>query len=162
MNESCPPETCPTDAERRHDKVREGIIDVLSLATAFAVVWRYSPDGILATIVVAAGASFAGHIAWRLLWVMSAPLLAMLTMVIYLSTIMQATSFTLTGVVLAMFVPGIAQIYVIRALWAATGTLLHPLTLMCTAWLVLLGITIYEQHPFGHWRPWRTKGTSLC
>jgi len=66
---------------------------------------------------------------------------------------MQAMNFSLPVVLLAMFVPGIAQAYVIWALWAATSVLLHPLTLMCLVWLALLGIWLLEKNVFANRRP---------
>ncbi len=161
MSESGPA-TSPSESECRHDKVREWIIDALSLATAGAAVSHYNPDGILATIIIAAGASVVGAVVWRTLWVLSSIMLASVGVLIYFFTLMHAMSFGLPAMVLAMFVPGIAQAYVIWALWAATGTLLHPLMLMCLAWLVLLGICLFEQKLFAGWRPRRSKVTSLC
>lgn len=47
-----------------------------------------------------------------------------------------------TGLVFTFLLPGIAQAYWMWELWPATGSLSHPLALMCAAWLVLLGIGV--------------------
>ena len=57
-----------------------------------------------------------------------------------------------TGLVLTFLLPGIAQACWIWDLWPATGTLSHPLALMCAAWLALLGIRIVAQIMLVGWR----------
>jgi hypothetical protein len=47
-----------------------------------------------------------------------------------------------TGLVFTFLLPGVAQAYWIREVWSATGTLSHPLVLICAAWLALLAIWI--------------------
>jgi TRAP-type C4-dicarboxylate transport system permease small subunit len=43
------------------------------------------------------------------------------------------------GLVFTFLLPGIAQAYWLWQLWPATATWSHPLTVMCAAWLALVG-----------------------
>ncbi len=108
-----------------------------------------------------------------MLWPMCEILLVVLSAAIYLYTLGLAAYTTITSfpaLLLTMFVPVIAQAYWIWAVWAATGTLFHPLTLLCAAWLTLLGITIFEwKHirqlasatiKLRRYRDWSPKGTT--
>jgi hypothetical protein len=69
------------------------------------------------------------------------------------------TGTSATGLVFTFLLSGIAQAYWLWELWPATATLSHPLTLLCAAWLALLGIRILAQiirvgwhapHSLGH------------
>jgi hypothetical protein len=73
-------------------------------------------------------------------------LLAWLAPVIHLCTLMAAAPASGTGLVFTFLLPGIAQAYWIWAKWASLGTLSHPLTLMCAAWIALLGIWIVARY----------------
>jgi hypothetical protein len=147
MTENCKPERHPVDPARRQDKAREWIVDALALVIAALAVSHYKPDGALATIIVFAGGYIVARLLVSLLWAVSPILLVVLSMMIYLCSIALAPS-SVPGMLAALFLPGIAQAYWIWAWWPATGNLSHPLTLSCLVWLVLLGITIFEQNPF--------------
>jgi hypothetical protein len=149
MTENCNPAKHP--GERRRDKAREWLIDALSLAMAGLAVSHYKPDGMLATIIVFAGAYIVARLLVGLLWAISPVLLAVLSAMIYMYSIAFALS-SLPATLVALFLPGIAQAYWIWAGWPATGDLSHPLTLSCVVWLILLGITIFEHYPFANRR----------
>jgi hypothetical protein len=151
MTKNCKPEKHPDGPARPHDKAREWIIDALSLAMAGLAVSHYKPDDALATIIVFAGAYFVARPLVGLLWAITPILLVALSMMIYLCSIALAPS-SVPAMLAALFLPGIAQAYWIWAWWPATGNLMHPLTLSCLVWLVLLGITVFEQNPFAIWR----------
>ena len=80
-------------------------------------------------------------------------LLTALAMVIYLSTILLSLGTNIPTVLFTVFLPLIAQAYWISELRAATGTLFHPLTVLCVAWLTLLGIRIFAQNMLANWPP---------
>jgi hypothetical protein len=80
-------------------------------------------------------------------------LLTALAMVIYLGTILLSLSTNIPTVLFTVFLPVIAQAYWISELRAATGTLFHPLTLLCVAWLTLLGIRVFALNMLANWRP---------
>jgi hypothetical protein len=151
MTENSNPEKRLNDLERRH-KTREFLIDALSVAMALLAVFHYKPEGRVAWIIAFVGA-FVANLLGRLLWPMCEILLVVLSFTIYLYTLGLATYTTITSfpaLLLTMFLPVIAQVYWIWAVWAATGTLFHPLTLLCVAWLTLLGITIFERNIFAN------------
>jgi hypothetical protein len=87
------------------------------------------------------------------LWSILPLLLGVLAVVIYAVTLLLAAQGSLPALLLTMFLPVTAQAYWIWAVWAATGILFHPLTLLCAAWLTLLGIRIFAQNMFADWRP---------
>jgi hypothetical protein len=80
-------------------------------------------------------------------------LLPALAMVIYLGSVLFSLNTNIPTLLFTAFLPVIAQAYWISQLWAATGTLFHPLTLLCAAWLALLGIRIFAQNMLASWRP---------
>jgi hypothetical protein len=80
-------------------------------------------------------------------------LLVWLAPAIHLGTLMMVpTGTSAIGLVFTFLLPGIAQAYWLWELWPATGTLSHPLTVMCAAWLALLGIRVLAQIIFVGWR----------
>jgi hypothetical protein len=147
MTENCNSEKQPGGLERRHYKTREFLIDALSMATAVLAVSHYKPESMLATIIVFVGAYVVAKVLVEYLWSISGSLFCLLSAAIYVSTLVMALN-SLPAMLLSVFLPGIAQAYWIWAMWPATGTLFHPLTLSCVAWLTLLGITIFEQNLF--------------
>jgi hypothetical protein len=141
------PEKPPEDIERRHDKAREFLIDALSLAMGTLAVFHYEPKGTLAGVIAFAGGYVIAKLLVELLWSCSGALLGVLSVLIYMATLVMALS-SLPAMLLSALLPGIAQAYWIWALWPATGSLFHPLTLSCVAWLILLGITIFKRNLF--------------
>jgi hypothetical protein len=156
MAENSNPQMPPGDSSRRHDKAREWLIDALSLAMAGLAVSHYKPDGALAMVIVIAGAYAVAKLVLDLLWALSGVLLVALSLLIYLYSVAMALS-SVPAMLLTLFLPGIAQAYWIWAGWPATSNLSHPLTLSCLVWLVLLGITIFEQNPFAKRRQPRSR-----
>src|SRR5258705_6801056 len=148
MPESSNPEKCRGDPlgdpERRPNKTRAWMIDALSMAAALLAVFHYKPEGMVATVIVFAGAYCVANALHHLLWPLLPVLLGGLSVLIYLCTISVASRAGVPAMVLAMFLPVIAQAYWIWALWAATGTLFHLLPVLCAAWLILLGILCAE------------------
>jgi hypothetical protein len=151
MTENSNPEKSPGDLERRHDKLREWLIDALAMAVGALAVFHYKPEGMVATIIVFVGAYTITSVLQGLNWILLAAiceiLLAGLGVPIHLGTLAMAPA-SFTGLVFTCLLPGIAQAYWMWALWPATGTLVHPLTLMCAAWLALLGIRIFAKTVF--------------
>ena len=129
-----------SELDRRHDKTRELLIDGVSMITGLLAGFYYEPEGLLASLGVIWGAMFLA----RFLWPFCGVLFAVLSVVIYLATLMQVTSTLLWAHVLTMFLPVIAQAYWIWAAWAATGVLFHPFAVLCAVWLALLGIVVFE------------------
>ena len=146
MTANANPEKRPGDVGRRHDKARELLIDALSFGIAVLAVLYFKPDGTIAQIAILGGAFVAANLLHRLLWAFCGLVLVGGGMVIHLFTISLAAS--VPAKVLTMFLPVIAQAYWIWAQWAATGTLFHLLTVLCLAWLALLGIEILGRYAF--------------
>lgn len=147
MSGNCIPETSPNNLARRYDTARGWFVDALSIAAAALAVFHYNPDGVIATIVVFIGAYAVAHYLGDVIWLTSLTWLLWLTMLIYACTFFYTFSHLplLTALLLTMFLPGIAQAYVIWDLWPATS---HPLPLFCVAWLILLAICIFEPTTF--------------
>ena len=118
-------------------------------------VFSYQPEGVLAGLIVFVGAYTLTHslqgLNWKLLGGNSAKSCSSwLAPVIHLGTLMMVLAGTsVTGLVFTFLLPGIAQAYWLWELWPATGTLSHPLALLCAAWLALLGIRILAQIMLG-------------
>jgi hypothetical protein len=146
MTEKANPEKRPGELARWRDKARELLIDVLFFGVAVLAGLYFEPQGIIAHIVVFGGAFIAVVLLHPLLWALCTPLLWGLSAVIHLFTISLAIS--VPAKVLTMFLPLIAEAYWIWALWPVTGTLVHPLTLMCVAWLALLAILVLGWNAF--------------
>ncbi len=79
----------------------------------------------------------------NVIWTISEFLLALLTGFIWLFTITVAAPHSIPAAVTSMFLPVVAQAYWIWDSWRTTGTLSHPLTVMCVAWLALLAIWLF-------------------
>jgi hypothetical protein len=143
MSGNCIPVTCPGNLEGRYDKARKWFVDALSLAAAAVAVFHYNPDGVIVTIVLFIGAYAVAHYLGDVIWLTGPTCLLLLTLLIYVCTFFYAFNHLplLTALLLTMFLPGIAQAYVIWDLWPATS---HPLPLLCAAWLLLLAICIFE------------------
>jgi len=120
-------------------------------------VFHYKPEGAVAEIIVFVGAYVLTKLLSELLWSTLPIWLIVLSALIYMYTLNIALQGSIPGVVLTMFLPAIAQAYWIWALWAATGTLFHPLTILCVAWLILLGIWIFAQDIIANWCRPRSK-----
>lgn len=155
MSEKSDPEKRPDDPERRV-KLRAWLIDALAMAMGASAVFYYKPDDMVATIIIFVGAYTITHslrsLNWQLLRAISEFLLAPLAAVIHLCTLMIAPA-SFTGLVFTFLLPGIAQAYWMWAKWTTLGTLSHPLTLMCAAWLALLGIWILARYMIVNSRP---------
>jgi hypothetical protein len=120
-------------------------------------IFYFKTDGFVATIIVFVGAYTLTHSLHGLKWVLLAGicevLFGWLAPVIHLGTLMMVpTGTSATGLVLTFLLPGIAQAYWLWELWPATGTLSHPLALLCAVWLALLGIRILAQIILVGWR----------
>jgi hypothetical protein len=152
MSETCNPTTPPCALARRHNKAREWMIDALALATAVIAVMHYNLDGMVATLVIFVGAYIVAMVVWGFLWSISGVLFCALSGLIYLLTFGMGLDH-LPGILVTLFLPVIAQAYLIWAMWPATGDLFHPLTLFCLAWLALLGIRMFEGSLLADWRP---------
>lgn len=150
MTEICHAETSLRDPARRHDKMRQWLIDALSLATAVSAVFHYNPDSMLAAIIVFAGAYVVANPIWLFVCMTSGIILGFLSALLYLSGLVMALS-SLPAMLLSAFLPGIAQAYWIWALWPATCNWLHPLTLGCTVWLIAFAIWMSEQKMLERW-----------
>ena len=149
-----------SDPERRRETTFAWLIDALALAAGLLAVFHYKPDGILAGIIIFVGAYTLAHslqhLNWAFLGTISGFLLAPLAAVIHPYTLVSAPA-GFTGLVFTFLLPGIAQVYWIWAKWATTGTLPHPLTLMCAAWLALLGLAVLAQRMVVDGRPAQTN-----
>ena len=155
MTERSSPENHPADPERRHT-LREWVVDALALGGGALAVFHYKPEG-LAALIVFVGAYTITHslqgLNWASLAGMSDTLIVLLAPVIHLGTLMMVPTGTSgTGLVFTFLLPGIAQAYWLWDLWPATGTLSHPLALLCAAWLALLGIRVVAQIMLAGWR----------
>ena len=153
MTENPTPANRPADPERGDSLLRTWLIDVLALGMGGLAVFHYKPEGFIATMIVFVGAyTFANVLQglnWRSLAGICEILLVWLAPVIHLGTLMMVPVGTgATGLVFTFLLPGIAQAYWMWKLWPATGTLSHPLALLCAVWLVLLGIRILAQIMF--------------
>ena len=130
------------------NSLRAWMIDALAMAMGALAVLHYKPEDFLAGLIVFVGAYTLTHslrgLNWKLLTGICEFLLIVLAAVIHLGTLATAPA-SFTGLVFTFLLPGIAQAYWLWELWPATGALAHPLTLMCAAWLALLGIRILAQ-----------------
>jgi hypothetical protein len=149
MTENSTSENRPADPERRYS-LREWLIDALALGVGGFAIFYFKPDGFVVTIIIFVGAYTLTHSLHGLNWVLLAGiseiLLGWLAPVIHLGTLMMVpTGTSATGLVFA-------QAYWLWELWPATGTLSHPLALLCAVWLALLGIRILAQIILVGWR----------
>ena len=156
MTENPNPEKRPADPERGNS-LRAWLIDGLAIAMGALAVFHYQPEGFVAGLIVFVGAYTLTHSLHGLNWVLLAGicelLLVWLAPVIHLGTLMMVpTGTSATGLVFTFLLPGIAQAYWMWELWPATGAVSHPLTVMCAAWLALLGIRILAQIIRVGWR----------
>jgi hypothetical protein len=149
MTENSNSEKRPADPERGNS-LRAWLMDALALGMGALAVFHYQPDGFAAALIVFVGAYTLTHslhgLNWGLLAGICEILLAWLAPAIHLGTLMMVpTGTSATGLVFTFLLPGIAQAYWLWELWPATGTLSHPLALLCAAWLALLAIRILAQ-----------------
>ena len=156
MTENSKPANCPADLERGNS-LRAWLIDALALGMGALAVFHYQPDGFAAALIIFVGAYTLTHslqgLNWALLAGICEILLVWLAPAIHLGTLMMVTTGTsATGLVFTFLLPGVAQAYWMWELWPATGTLSRPLTLLCAAWLALLGIRILAQIMLVGWR----------
>lgn len=156
MTESPTPANRPADPERGNS-LRAWLVDALALGMGALAVFHYQPDGFAAGLIVLVGAYTLTHSLNGLNWVLLAGIceiiLVWLAPAIHLGTLMMVpTGTSATGLVFTFLLPGIAQAYWFWELWPATGTVSHPLTVMCAAWLALLAIRILAQIIRVGWR----------
>ncbi|QUS38190.1 hypothetical protein RPMA_04495 [Tardiphaga alba] len=146
MSENRSPETCSSQSARGYDRVREWVVDGFALLTAAIVTAHYGLNGFLAMLVVFIGAYVVARVLGDVFWRSSLTWLCLLTGLILISTLVHTLSTMplLSALLLTLLLPGIAQAYLIWALWPATGSLLHPLPLLCLAWLIALAIWASE------------------
>ncbi len=171
MTENSDLEKRLADLERRHEKTRELLVDALSFTVAMLAASHFQPEGVLAFVGVIWGAMAATHLlaGWLLnrrmkerkinyefLTSACVVLLILLSVAIHLITLLVAPS-SFTGLVATLLLPGIAEAYWIWAIWAATGTLSQPLTQLCAAWVVLLGIWFLANFIFANQRPLQSR-----
>lgn len=149
MAQNCNQEKCLDDPEHRPDRTFAWLIDAFALAMGALAVVHYKPESFDAGVIVFVGAHALTHalqgLNWAFLGSVSGILLAWLGVAIHFCTLLTAQA-SFTGLVFTFLLPGIAQAYWIWAKWATMGTLSHPVTLMCTAWLALLGIWIVARY----------------
>lgn len=150
MNGSCRPETSTDILERRYETAREWTVHALSFTVAALIASHYSQDGVVMTVVVFIGGYAVTHYVGDVIWLTSLSWLMLLTMLIFICTFTHAFSHypLLPALLMTMFLPGFAQAYMIWDLWPATSSLLHPLPLLCLAWLAMLGIWAFEPGTF--------------
>jgi hypothetical protein len=168
MTENSDLEKRLSDLERRHEKTRELLISALSFAVSMLAVFHFQPEGLLALVGVVWGAMAATHVLaewllkqrmkerkinWELTASICGILLGVLSVLVYAATFLVVSSSSLLAMVLTMFLPVIAQGYWIWAVWADTGTLFHPLTQLCVAWVALLGVWFLANYMFANQRP---------
>jgi hypothetical protein len=114
----------------------------------------YKPEGFAAGLIGFVGAYTLTHslqgLNWKLLAGICEILLVWLAPVIHLGTLMMVP--TGTSAMGTFLLPGIAQAYWLWELWPATGTLSHPLALLCAVWPALLGIRVLAQIILVGWR----------
>jgi hypothetical protein len=165
MTENSKPAICPAKPERG-TSLRAWLIDALALGMGALAVFHYQPDGFAAGLIVFVGAYTLAHSLQGLNWALVAEiceiLLVWLAPAIHLGTLMMVPAGTTAmGLVFTFLLPGIAQAYWLWELWPTTGTLSHPLALLCAAWLAMLAIRILAQiifvsrrapHSLGHQR----------
>jgi hypothetical protein len=156
MTEKSTPANCPADPERGNS-LRAWLIDALAIAMGAFAVFYYQPEGFAVGLIVFVGAYTLTHslhgLNWKLLAGICELLLVWLTPAIHLGTLMIVpTGTSATGLAFTFLLPGVAQAYWLWELWPATGTLSHPLTVMCAAWLALLEIRILAQIMLVGWR----------
>ena len=149
MTENSNPEHRPGEPEH-HNKLGEWLIDALAPGVGTLAVFYYQPEGFIAGLIIFVGAYTLTHslqgLDWKLLAGICELLLIWLAPAIHLGTLMMVpTGTSATGLVFTFLLPGIAQAYWLWELWPATGAVSHPLTVMCAAWLALLGIRILAQ-----------------
>ncbi len=82
----------------------------------------------------------------RLLYSLSANLLAGLAVIIWVASTALAAAYDFTAMVATTLLPGLAQAYWIASIWSATGKVPEPLTALCVTWLCLLVVLVYAQH----------------
>lgn len=144
MTESPNPENRPADPAHGNS-LRAWLLDALALGMGALAVFHYRPDGFAAGLIVFVGAYTLTHslqgLDWPSLRGISEFLLCTLGVLIHFWTLLTAPA-SFTGLVFTFLLPGIAQGYWLWELWPATGALSHPLTVMCAAWLALLGVWI--------------------
>jgi hypothetical protein len=150
MSGNCIPETSPDNLTRRYEKARDWIVHALSFAAAGLAVSHYNPDSVILTITLFIGVYAVAHYLGDVIWLTSLTWLLVVTMLIYVCTLFYAFSHfeLLPALLITIFLPGLAQAYMIWDLWPATSSLLHPLPLFCAAWLSLLAIYIFEPTTF--------------
>lgn len=156
MTENPHPANRPSDPEPGNN-LRAWLIDAVALGMGALAVFQYQPDGFIAGLIVFVGAYTLTHCLqgpnWKLLAGICEILLVWLAPVIHLGTlIMVPTGTSAMGLVYTFLLPGIAQAYWLWELWPATGTLSHPLALLCAAWLALLTTRILAQIMLVGWR----------
>jgi len=156
MTENTKPAICPADPEHGNS-LRAWLIDVLALGMGALAVFHYHPEGFVAALIVFVGAYTLTHSLHGLNWVLLAGiceiLLLWLAPAIHLGTLMMVpTGTSAASLVFTFLLPGIAQAYWLWDLWPATGTVSHPLTVICAAWLALLATRILTQIAVVGWR----------
>lgn len=146
MSESRNSETCSGNTTRCYDLAREWVVEGAGLLIATIVTNHYNLNSFLALVVVFTGTYAFARVIGAIIWHGSITWLSLLTGLLLISTLMHAgsTMQLLPALLLTVFLPGIAQAYLIWALWPATGSLLHPLPLLSLAWLVMLAIWAFE------------------
>lgn len=134
----------------RYDLARGWAVDGFALLTAAIVAARYEPNGFLVVLVVFAAVYVATRVVGEVFWRSSLTWLYLLTGLIVISTLVHAlgTMQLLPALLLTLFLPGIAQAYLIWELWPATSSLLHPIPFLCLAWLITLAIWVCEPGNF--------------
>jgi hypothetical protein len=123
--------------------LRAWLFDAFALGMGASAVLHYRPDGFVAGLIVFVGAYVLAHslqcLHWQSVRGLSQFLLCTLGVLIHFATLLTAPS-SFTGLVFTFLLPGIAQAYWLWELWPATGAWSQPLSMMCAAWLGLLGV----------------------
>ena len=82
----------------------------------------------------------------KLLWSLTAYLLAGLAVIIWVASTAVAAASGFTAMVATTLLPGVAQAYWIWSISTATGKVPEPLSMLCATWLGLLVVFIYARH----------------
>jgi hypothetical protein len=81
----------------------------------------------------------------RLIWSLTAYLLAGLAVIIWVASTGLAAASGFTAMVATTLLPGVSQAYWIASIHAATGAFPQPLTKLCVIWLGLFVVLIYAR-----------------
>jgi hypothetical protein len=82
----------------------------------------------------------------KLLWSVTEVLLILLAGCIWVASTAVASASGFVAMVATTLLPGLSQVYWIRSIWAATGKVPEPMTMLCATWLGLFVVWVYARH----------------